>query len=63
MKVDTEVLPSGSVIPDNIPPGHVSVQGASLEIIKSTVVERIKLPGAPRSNSSLVDRLTGLPFE
>lgn len=44
IKVDTSKLPAGTVIPDNIPPGHVSIQGATPEQIKAAVVDRGKLP-------------------
>jgi RHS repeat-associated protein len=45
-KVDTSKLPVGSVIPDNVPPGHVGIKGAMAtpEQIKAAVVDKGKLP-------------------
>jgi hypothetical protein len=43
--LDPSSLPPGTVIPDNNPPGHVSVVEAGSEAIKAAVVERGKLPG------------------
>jgi RHS repeat-associated protein len=42
--IDTSKLPPGSVIPDNVPPGHVSVVNLFWEILKDAVVERGKFP-------------------
>jgi hypothetical protein len=42
--VDTTKLPSGSVVYDNDPVGHVSVVGVTPEIVASAVVDRGKLP-------------------
>jgi hypothetical protein len=33
------MLPSGSVIYDNIPPGHISVSNVSPDLLKNAVVE------------------------
>jgi hypothetical protein len=38
--IDTSQLPSGSVIMDGIPPGHVSVSGVSPEELRQAVIER-----------------------
>ena len=42
--IDTSKLPPGSVVYDNVPPGHVSVRGVTPEQLKAAVVERGKLP-------------------
>ena len=42
--IDTSKLPPGSVIYDNVPPGHVTVRGVTPEQLKAAVVERGKLP-------------------
>jgi hypothetical protein len=42
--LSTKNLPPGSVIPDNIPPGHVTVRGVSPEILKAAEVIRDKFP-------------------
>lgn len=42
--IDTSKLPADSVIPDNKPPGHVSVKGVSPEVLKDAVSERGKFP-------------------
>jgi len=33
--VDTSKLPPGSVVPDNIPPGHVSVKATAEQIVNA----------------------------
>lgn len=43
-QIDTTKLPPGSVIPDNIPPGHVGVQNVAAKILKDAVSGRGKLP-------------------
>jgi RHS repeat-associated protein len=42
--VNTSKLPSGSIINDQIPPGHVSVRGAPADTIKQAVTGRWKFP-------------------
>jgi len=42
--VDPSRLPRGSVIPDDIPPGHVSVSGVSVNDYLDAVIERGKFP-------------------
>ncbi len=42
--IDTSRLPPGSVIPDNIPPGHVSVRGVSVDEFLEALIERGKFP-------------------
>jgi len=42
--IDTSKLPRGSVVPDNVPPGHVSVQGVTPEQLQQAVIERGKFP-------------------
>jgi hypothetical protein len=42
--IATSQLPPGSVIPDNVPPGHVSVTGVSVEDLQAAVTERGKFP-------------------
>jgi hypothetical protein len=42
--IDTSKLPPGSVIYDNVPPGHVTVRGVTPEQLRAAVVERGKLP-------------------
>ncbi len=42
--IDVSGLPPGSVIPDNQPPGHVTVIDVAWEILKSLVVDRGKFP-------------------
>ena len=42
--IDTSKLPPGSVIYDNVPPGHVTVRGVTPEQLKAAVVERGKFP-------------------
>ncbi len=42
--IDTSGLPPGSVIPDNVPPGHVTVIDVAWEILKSLVVDKGKFP-------------------
>ena len=42
--IDTSKLPPGSVVPDNVPPGHVSVQGVTPEQLQQAVIERGKFP-------------------
>lgn len=44
MGIDTSKLPPGSVVPDNVPPGHVSVQGVTAEQLQQAVIERGKFP-------------------
>ena len=41
--LDPSRLPPGSVIVDNVPPGHVSVTGASVEDLLAALVDRGKL--------------------
>lgn len=40
MHIDTTKLPTGSVVWDNDPPGHVSVLGVSEETFQKAVVKR-----------------------
>jgi RHS repeat-associated protein len=42
--IDASGLPPGSIIPDNVPPGHVTVIDVAWEILKSLVVDRGKFP-------------------
>ncbi len=42
--VDPSRLPAGSVVVDNIPPGHVSVTGVSVEAFLQALVERGRFP-------------------
>jgi RHS repeat-associated protein len=42
--IQTSRLPPGSVIPDNIPPGHVSVKGVAPEVLQDAVSVRGKFP-------------------
>jgi hypothetical protein len=42
--IDTSKLPPGSVIYDNVPPGHVTVRGVTPEQLKNAVVDRGKFP-------------------
>ena len=42
--ITTSKLPPGSVIPDNIPPGHVGVTGVTPAELKSAVTIKGKLP-------------------
>jgi RHS repeat-associated protein len=42
--IDTSQLPKGSVVYDNVPPGHVSVRGVPPHVLKAAVVERGKFP-------------------
>ena len=42
--VDPAKLPRGSVIPDNVPPGHVTVRGVDVETLQGAIVERGKFP-------------------
>ena len=42
--IDTQKLPAGSVVRDNVPPGHVSVKGVDPQTLKDAVVERGKFP-------------------
>ena len=42
--IDTSRLLPGSVIPDDDPPGHVSVLHVSAEVLKDAVVERRRFP-------------------
>jgi hypothetical protein len=37
-------LPPGSVIPDNIPPGHVGVRGVSVDEFLEALIERGRFP-------------------
>ena len=41
--VDINLLPAGSVIFDNAPPGHVSVENVPAPVIKAAVVGRGKI--------------------
>jgi hypothetical protein len=38
--IDTSLLPEGSVVYDNVPPGHVFVEGVPPDVLKEAVVER-----------------------
>jgi hypothetical protein len=42
--VDTSKLPLGSVVPDDVPPGHVSVMNVLIEALKEAIVERGVFP-------------------
>jgi len=42
--IDTSKLPPRSVMPDNVPPGHVSVQGVTPEQLQQAVIERGRFP-------------------
>lgn len=42
--IDTSRLPPGSVVADNLPPGHVSVTGVSVEEYLDALIERGKFP-------------------
>jgi hypothetical protein len=42
--VNTSKLPPGSVIPDNLPPGHISVKDVPAPTLKDAVSERAKFP-------------------
>ena len=42
--IDTSKLPPGSVVPDNVPLGHVSVKGVTPEQLQKAVIERDKFP-------------------
>lgn len=42
--IDTSQLPEGSVIYDNVPPGHVSVEGVPPDVLKAAVTERGSFP-------------------
>jgi RHS repeat-associated protein len=44
LAVDATQLPAGSVIYDNVPPGHVSVVNTPHEVIRGAVIGRGKLP-------------------
>jgi RHS repeat-associated protein len=37
--IETKYLPNGSVIPDNIPPGHVTVRGVSPDVLKDAATK------------------------
>lgn len=43
--IDTSKLPQGTVIPDHVPPGHVSVIHVPVEVLKDAVIERGRFPG------------------
>jgi hypothetical protein len=38
--IDTSLLPEGSVVYDDVPPGHVFVEGVPPDVLKEAVVER-----------------------
>jgi len=40
MHIDTSKLPTGSVIRDNDPPGHVSIIDVPVDVLKDAVVWR-----------------------
>jgi hypothetical protein len=42
--LDTSKLPSGSVVVDNEPAGHVYVQNTTPQILKDAVIERGRFP-------------------
>jgi RHS repeat-associated protein len=42
--VDAAKLPPGSVIRDNVPPGHVSVHGVDLKTLRDAIVGRGRIP-------------------
>jgi len=42
--VNTSKLPPGCVIPDNVPPGHVSVRNVPVEVLQETIEVRGKFP-------------------
>ena len=42
--IDPSRLPSGSVIPDDDPPGHVTIADVPAEVLREAVVERGKFP-------------------
>lgn len=37
--VDTSKLPKGSVVPDNVPPGHVGVRGLTPDQVRQAIVD------------------------
>jgi len=37
--IDTDLLPPGSVIPDGVPPGHVSVFDVDPSVVRDAVIE------------------------
>ncbi len=42
--INTLKLPPGSVIPDDIPPGHVTVIGVDVQTLKDAVVDKGRIP-------------------
>ena len=44
IEVDPSKLPSGTVIPDNVPPGHVTVRPISPQILKDAIIGKGTFP-------------------
>jgi hypothetical protein len=44
MRIDTSKLPPGTVIPDGVPPGHVSVRNVPPEVLKNAVTPKPPKP-------------------
>jgi hypothetical protein len=44
IEVDPTRLPPGSVIPDNLPPGHVTVLPAPLEVLRNAIMGKRRFP-------------------
>ena len=42
--LNVQKLPSGSVLPDGIPPGHVSIADVGVDVLKNAIIERGKFP-------------------
>ncbi len=46
--VNTAKLPAGSVIPEGVPPGHVSVVGVDPGVIRDAVIQQPPWPRFPK---------------